>query len=230
MLWTDAFGENCFFGPRLGREFETRCVAPCAPADVALAGHASVSRAEALQLLRTKYLLGGLRNAGNTCYISAVLQMLLHMPAVLVWLEEHGRVCVLRSHRCLVCALSESRKQFGLRDVPPVLTMERSKVAQVFAGYAQHDAAEFLGCLLDKLRQTECRAFRFSPWRGRTRRLRPCWPRPRRSSTRYTTTPPPSPLISSPPRYMHMKGSLVSNVTVVVQTLAAVPPQFLRHG
>ena len=39
-------------------------------------------------------------------------------------------------------------------------------MSRVFAGHGQQDAAEFLGCLLDQLRQTEYRAFRFSPWRG----------------------------------------------------------------
>ena len=166
LLWTGAFGEESFFGPRLGREFESRFVAPCPPAEVAIPGHGAVSRADALQRFRAKYILGGFKNAGNTCYISAVLQLLLHMPAVMVWLEEHERLCELRSHRCLVCALSESRKQFGVCAVPPVLTMERSKVSRDFSGHQQHDAVEFLACLLDQLRQMEVQSMRFSPWPG----------------------------------------------------------------
>jgi ubiquitin C-terminal hydrolase len=114
--------------------------------------------------------LRGLVNAGQTCYASCVIQVLLRVPAVALWLRTHANHRAGRSGdgadaRCPVCVLWATRLQLGSKTMPE-LVRHRGAIDSRFDERGQHDAAEFLRLLLDRMRATEWHAGRATEWFG----------------------------------------------------------------
>ena len=61
-------------------------------------------------------VVGGFANMGNTCFVNALLQVLLRVPTVAVWLQYHAAQCVVGAG-CLACMVWRSRQALGKR--PP---------------------------------------------------------------------------------------------------------------
>lgn len=62
----------------------------------------------------------GFCNAGNSCYVSVIAQVLLRLPAVNKFLQAHSKNCHEGSSRCVTCCLWESRGYLGQQKVPPL--------------------------------------------------------------------------------------------------------------
>ena len=114
----------------------------------------------------------GLANTGGTCYVTAVVQVLLRVPAVALWLNAHAMHCEGNellgdgsAVRCAACALWATRLQLGSAAVPE-LVRHRAVVGRRFEEHGQQDAAEFLYLLLKRMRSTELLAGRATEWRG----------------------------------------------------------------
>lgn len=101
----------------------------------------------------------GFYNAGNTCYVSVIAQVLLRLPAVNKFLQAHSKNCQEGISRCVTCCLWESRQYLGKGKAPP-LADRRKLVSDRFSDGAQHDALEFLGFFIDEARASEIRAGR----------------------------------------------------------------------
>jgi ubiquitin C-terminal hydrolase len=109
-----------------------------------------------------KYVNGlcGLRNLGNTCYMSACIQCLLHTDPIVEYFEDghHARVLRERRRRApLAEALAEviASQQRGDRKVLNPSALKGTVAARHpnFAGYQQQDAQEFLRFTLDTLHE-----------------------------------------------------------------------------
>ncbi|KAJ6830637.1 ubiquitin carboxyl-terminal hydrolase 21-like isoform X1 [Iris pallida] len=103
----------------------------------------------------------GLWNNGNTCYLNAVLQCIVHTVPLVEKLrslqkthscadreEEEDYFCSLCALRCLV---DECIAKSGRAISPDVFTNNLSKISNYFQLGQQEDAHEFLHCLLDNL-------------------------------------------------------------------------------
>ena len=114
--------------------------------------------------------LGGLGNPqGRTCFAASVAQVLLRVPAVIVWLERHAELCALKmAGGCAVCALRETRRQVGVGGVEPVVCRRDflRQVGAMFADGRQHDACEFAHALLVRMVNAEADAGRLGVWPG----------------------------------------------------------------
>ena len=105
--------------------------------------------------------VSGFKNAGNTCYISVVAQMLLRLAPVNRFLAKHSESCQ-RCDGCAICLMWESRKQLGKR-VAPCIAQSRSVVHRDFADGRQHDAVEFLEAWIGMAKRSEIASGRFVP-------------------------------------------------------------------
>ena len=103
----------------------------------------------------------GFKNAGNTCYINVVAQMLLRLPPVNRFLAKHSEGCQRRDD-CAICLMWESRKQLGKR-VAPRIAQNRSVVHGDFADGGQHDAVEFLEAWIALAKRSEIASGRYIP-------------------------------------------------------------------
>ena len=58
----------------------------------------------------------GIPNLGNTCFVSASVQVLLRVAPLRAMVEQHAETCRLKERRCALCALSlQARVLFGAR-------------------------------------------------------------------------------------------------------------------
>ena len=112
-------------------------------------------------------VVGGLKNAGQTCFANAALQVLLRLPAVALWLSHHADVC--GEGLCLLCEVWRSRTAFGRAssEVPALVgALHRFEPLVAFADGAQHDAEEFLAELLAAMSASGVRAGCSVAWPG----------------------------------------------------------------
>ena len=87
-----AFGRKSLFGGAEAREGSWEGEAPVPPAEVSIDALMDLPSCEARAAWRRVGLLAfqGLANAGGTCYVTAVVQVLLRVPAVALWLNAQA--------------------------------------------------------------------------------------------------------------------------------------------
>ena len=169
-----AFGRHSLFDARGAAEGALETNAPLPPADLAIEAFAGLPSGDAVAIWRFVggIAVGGLANAGNTCYASSVAQVLLRVPAVALWLHTHAAQCKGfdcsgsgQGVRCVACALWATRLQLGSAALPE-LVRHRRAVDEVFQKDSEHDAAEFMKRLLTRMRRCELEAERAVEWNG----------------------------------------------------------------
>ena len=140
-----AFGRDSLFGTSYARDGAVESEAPVAPAELAIDALAGLPSGDARTTWRTVGQLAprGLANAGQTCYASCVVQVLLRVPAVAVWLHAHANQCDGLSGdgseaRCGACALWATRLQLGSKAMPE-LVRHRGAIDTRFDERGQHD-------------------------------------------------------------------------------------------
>ncbi|KAL7270761.1 hypothetical protein RUND412_006511 [Rhizina undulata] len=106
---------------------------------------------------------GGLRgflNMGSTCFMSVVLQCLIHNPLIRnFYLSDGHRTKDCTQNNCMSCAMDEVFSEFFTSDkvdgYGPINLLTTSwKCEQTLAGYQQQDAHEYLQFLLNQLHTT----------------------------------------------------------------------------
>ena len=146
--------------------------APVPPADLSIECFAGLPSGDAVATWRFvgELALGGLANAGSTCYATAVAQVLLRVPAVAVWLHVHATQCegigrpgIDSASRCVSCALWATRLQLGSAALPE-LVRHRGEIDKIFEEGGQQDAAEFAQLILKRMRVGELQAERAAEW------------------------------------------------------------------
>jgi ubiquitin C-terminal hydrolase len=121
----------------------------------------------------------GIANLGNTCYLSATMQALLALPLLphyflsRSWEAELNTTALLGTGGRLATAFAttivEAWEMTGSELRPPVLAPRRLKACLAraeprFEGSEQHDAAEALEVLFDKLGEDLNRVLGSKPW------------------------------------------------------------------
>jgi ubiquitin carboxyl-terminal hydrolase 22/27/51 len=104
--------------------------------------------------------LRGLYNMGSTCFMSVVIQSLLHNPLLKSWYLSEGHASQsCERDACTSCALDEIFSEFwsgekteGYGAVPMLLSSW--KASEQLAGYQQQDAHEYLQFILNSLHST----------------------------------------------------------------------------
>ena len=84
-LWSDAFGEESLFAPGMHAKFEIASQTPTAASDLHVAAY-TIPAAGIVGIVDA-LALGGLRNLGLTCFLKAVVQLLLRLPRVRLFLD-----------------------------------------------------------------------------------------------------------------------------------------------
>jgi ubiquitin carboxyl-terminal hydrolase 22/27/51 len=101
--------------------------------------------------------LRGLINLGNTCFMSCIVQTLIHTPLLRDYFLSDRHLCLFEQERdqCIVCEVSRLFQEFysGAKTplVPHVLLHMTWQHAHHLAGYEQQDAHEFFIATLDLL-------------------------------------------------------------------------------
>lgn len=104
--------------------------------------------------------LRGFLNMGSTCFMSVVLQSLIHNPLVRnFYLSDGHKPKECTTTNCMSCAMDEVFSEFFATDKTdgfgPVNLLTTSwKCGQALAGYQQQDAHEYLQFLLNQLHIT----------------------------------------------------------------------------
>ncbi|TID14084.1 ubiquitin carboxyl-terminal hydrolase 2 [Venturia nashicola] len=101
--------------------------------------------------------LRGLYNMGQTCFMSVVIQSLLHNPYLKTWYMSDGhKQADCEKESCIGCALDEifvefwsAEKTEGYGAVPMLLNSW--KCSEQLAGYQQQDAHEYMQFILNSL-------------------------------------------------------------------------------
>eukprot|EP00397_Hematodinium_sp_SG-2012_P009501 GEMP01009588.1.p1 GENE.GEMP01009588.1~~GEMP01009588.1.p1 ORF type:complete len:856 (+),score=172.38 GEMP01009588.1:69-2636(+) len=101
----------------------------------------------------------GLTNLGNTCFMNSALQCLAHTPT----LQRHFRKAQTRpdestAPRKLIAGMTDwfakDWKSSASSHMPNDILRSVQQLNPMFQGYAQHDAQEFLRCVLDSAHDT----------------------------------------------------------------------------
>ena len=95
----------------------------------------------------------GLKNVGNTCYLNAIIQSLVHTDSLITKLMKMGRQKNLNEGFSSELALLAMVLKSGeYRRLTPVnFRAQLIKVNNIFNGYQQHDAHEALTCILSNM-------------------------------------------------------------------------------
>lgn len=104
--------------------------------------------------------LRGFLNMGSTCFMSVILQSLIHNPLIRnFYLSDGHKTKDCQQQNCMSCAMDEVFSEFFTQDkvegFGPVNLLTTSwKCEQTLAGYQQQDAHEYLQFLLNQLHLT----------------------------------------------------------------------------
>ena len=164
LLYTEAFGRESLFAESVNPLMALAAGKPVAPSTIVIHCFDSL-RQTAWNDLRPFAPVGFL-NRGHMCYVNSVSHVLLRVPAMSAWLEKHREVCA-QGEGCLLCVLAATRAQLSLVNAhrsSAHLAVRRGLVGAAFANNRQHDASEFSGFLLDRLRKNEKLAGRYGLW------------------------------------------------------------------
>lgn len=101
----------------------------------------------------------GLHNLGNSCFMNAVLQCIVHTPPLNQYMrnKKHSAKCSKNGSNvfCSACRLEALVLKMFQRNAPPfpprVFADNLSTIARGFRLGRQEDAHEFLRCLLEHL-------------------------------------------------------------------------------
>ena len=92
--------------------------------------------------------------------MTSAAQVLLRIPALAVFLENHAQVCEAGVQEdCVTCMLCAAKRELQGKDVP-ALVLRRQCVSARFDANTEHNVAEFLQGLLDGMAAAENEAGR----------------------------------------------------------------------
>jgi len=114
------------------------------------------------------HVRGALQNLGNTCYLNALLHVLGRVPSIRRWCASHQmRFGQDPGHPvdCVLCALSLDLAHLAVdvssAPVAPAVAQRRAAWSHgAFRGFAQHDAHEAFGILMEECEQVDANAAR----------------------------------------------------------------------
>lgn len=126
----------------------------------------------------------GLDNLGNTCYLNAALQCLLHVPSLTNYVLQGWAEKSLLKRRANACALANHyihlTRAYWTTPEPPVLSTAAlhaalGKVHKGFANGQPHDAHEAVLAVLKHLHDAMARTPRIEPSQAAARVHREAW-------------------------------------------------------
>ncbi len=96
--------------------------------------------------------LAGLDNIGNTCYMNAVIQCLIRTPSFGNYLQQQQfapeeELLIQEIAKIYLSSKTTKHQSINTRSFKRIF----EKHCPYFEGYTQHDAQEFLICLLERL-------------------------------------------------------------------------------